>query len=130
MKIDIGKKIKDLRKSRDITQGKIAGELGWAATRFSNYEKNIRTPGIANLKIIADYFEVPLSYFINDSSPTDQKNTKQNAPVDLISQRQERAKQSAEDLMICLWHLLDEAKPDSFAAKNARALLARINTNQ
>ena len=63
MKIDIGAKIKTLRKGRKLTQQELADRLGITRATVSNYEVGRRSPHISELKRIADYFGVGVDFF-------------------------------------------------------------------
>ncbi len=63
MNIAIGSKIKTLRKGRKLTQQELADNLNVTRCTISNYETNRRQPHITELKRIAAYFGVDLSYF-------------------------------------------------------------------
>lgn len=63
MKIDIGVKIKNLRKGRGLTQEQLAERLNITRATVSNYEVGRRSPHISELKRIADYFGVGIDYF-------------------------------------------------------------------
>lgn len=63
MKIDIGAKIKTLRKGRRLTQEELAEKLGITRATVSNYEVGRRAPHINELKRIADFFGVGVDYF-------------------------------------------------------------------
>ena len=70
MKIDIGAKIKTLRKGRGLTQEQLAERLGITRATVSNYEVGRRSPHISELKRIADFFGVGVDYF--GVTPTDE----------------------------------------------------------
>lgn len=70
MKIDIGAKIRTLRKGRKLTQEELAERLGITRATVSNYEVGRRSPHISELKRIADYFGVGVDYF--GVTPTDE----------------------------------------------------------
>lgn len=63
MKIDIGAKIKTLRKGRKLTQQELADKLGITRATVSNYEVGRRHPHISELKRFADFFGVGIDYF-------------------------------------------------------------------
>lgn len=63
MKIDIGAKIKTLRKGRGYTQEQLAEKLGITRATVSNYEVGRRSPHISELRRIADFFGVGVDYF-------------------------------------------------------------------
>ena len=61
--MDIGSKIKSLRKSRRVTQQDFADKIGVSRSTLSCYEIGQRTPSIKTLQHIADMFGVGLDYF-------------------------------------------------------------------
>lgn len=67
----IGNKIKNLRKSRKITQQEFADAVGISRSTLSCYETGQRTPHIKTLQRIAELYGVGLDYFgvaeINDA---------------------------------------------------------------
>lgn len=58
MNITISKKIYELRKSKDITQEKLASEMGVSIAAVSKWETGNSIPDILMLCSIADYFDV------------------------------------------------------------------------
>ena len=61
--INIGAKIKTLRKGKKMTQEQLADALKITRASVSNYELGRRTPHLSELKRIAEYFGVGLDYF-------------------------------------------------------------------
>lgn len=61
--LNIGKKLKILRKSRKLTQERAAEELGISRCSVSNYECGRRSPQLSELKRIAKYYGVGLDFF-------------------------------------------------------------------
>ena len=59
----IGGKIKNLRKSRRITQHEFAEKIGVSRSTLSCYEIGQRTPNIKTLQQISDIFGVGLDFF-------------------------------------------------------------------
>ena len=67
----IGNKIKDLRKSHNLTLEELADILNkkypdtinFNKGRISKWENNREEPRLSSVKILADYFDVPLDYF-------------------------------------------------------------------
>lgn len=57
-------RLKELRKSRGISQVRLAMELSTSQNTISRYETGEREPGIAELIAIADYFDVSLDYLL------------------------------------------------------------------
>jgi two-component system chemotaxis response regulator CheY len=58
MEISVGKKIFELRRSKNITQEKLAAELGVSVAAVSKWETGNSMPDILMLCSIADYFDV------------------------------------------------------------------------
>ena len=56
--------MKEIRKSRHLTQLKLAMELNMSQNTISRYENNERDPGIAELILIADYFNISIDYLL------------------------------------------------------------------
>ncbi len=59
----IGIKIKNLRKSRKMTQHDFAEKIGVSRSTLSCYEVGQRTPSLKTLQHIAEMFGVGLDYF-------------------------------------------------------------------
>ena len=57
-------KLKELRKSRNISQLKFAMELNMNQNTISRYETGEREAGYAELIAIADYFNVSIDYLL------------------------------------------------------------------
>lgn len=63
MSQDIGRKIKQLRKARKITQEDLAERVKIKRSTISNYEIGRRTPHLKDLQKLAESFGVGLDYF-------------------------------------------------------------------
>ena len=57
-------RLRELRKSRGISQLKLAIDLNMNQNTISRYETGDREPGISDLIKIADYFEVSIDYLV------------------------------------------------------------------
>ncbi len=64
----IGKRIKELRKERGLTQGAFADELHVSFQAVSNWERGIAPPELENLLRIAEYFGVLVDDLLRPSS--------------------------------------------------------------
>ena len=60
---NIGLKIKNLRKSRRLTQQDFADKIGVSRSTLSCYEIGQRTPNLKTLQEIAELFGIGLDYF-------------------------------------------------------------------
>lgn len=59
----IGKKLKQLRKSKGLTQEQVAEKVDITRSTISNYEIGRRTPHLKDLSALASVFGVGLDYF-------------------------------------------------------------------
>ena len=66
-------RIETLRKSRNISQGKLEKELGFSNGSISKWKNSTPTP--ERLQKLADYFDVPLSYLLSGKSDEETKKT-------------------------------------------------------
>ena len=57
-----GKRLKELREERNISQPVLAKELGVSRAIVSFWENGLREPTLSNLIAIADYFDESLDY--------------------------------------------------------------------
>ena len=57
-------RLKEIRKSKGISQLKMAIDLNTNQNTISRYETGDREPGINELILIADYFNVSLDYLL------------------------------------------------------------------
>ena len=57
-------RLKEIRKSKGISQIRLAMELNTSQNTISRYETGEREPGIAELIKIADYFNVSVDYLL------------------------------------------------------------------
>lgn len=57
-------RIKELRKERNMNQSQLARALHVHQTAISQWEMEKTAPDIANMKMVADYFEVSLDYLL------------------------------------------------------------------
>ena len=63
----VGKRLKELRKERGLTQTDLAKEIGISLTSVKQYELGNRVPDKFNLTKIAKYFNVLEDWIIGDS---------------------------------------------------------------
>lgn len=59
--VELGKKIKQLRMKKELSQEKFALEIGMDRTYFASVEAGKRNISICNIKKIADGLEISLS---------------------------------------------------------------------
>lgn len=69
--LDIGMKIRKLRKIRDITLEKLAEDTGMSYSYLSELENNKHSISISNLQKLAEYFDIDMIHFLEK---TERKN--------------------------------------------------------
>ena len=66
----ISEKIKHLRKINKVTQKRLAKDLKISPQSISHYEAERRTPSLKLIKKIAEYFNISISYLVDDNYST------------------------------------------------------------
>lgn len=61
--MEIGEKIRHLRRSKDLTQHQMSELTNIPRSTISNYEVGRRTPHLKDLQNIGDFFGVGIEYF-------------------------------------------------------------------
>jgi transcriptional regulator with XRE-family HTH domain len=56
--------LKEERKKRKLTQEDIAKILNISRASYTLYETGKNTPTLENIKILADYYNVPIDYLV------------------------------------------------------------------
>ena len=64
---DLGKRIKELRTEKNISQNEMAKILGITQQAVSAYEKGLREPDLETLKKTANFFNVSIDYLLGRS---------------------------------------------------------------
>jgi transcriptional regulator with XRE-family HTH domain len=67
-KKDVGARVRELRQSRDLSQGKLAAALGIPATNVSAIERGVRGLSIQQLAKLAKALDVPPGEILNGHS--------------------------------------------------------------
>ena len=67
----IGDKIRELRTQKDISQQELAKVIGVSDQAISQWENNKKQPRMGSVEKLANYFNVPKSYLIEDSIDMD-----------------------------------------------------------
>ena len=58
--------LKELRKKKNLTQRGLAEKTGISLAMITKYEQGLNTPSIENLRVLADFFKVPIREFLED----------------------------------------------------------------
>lgn len=64
----LSSRLKELRAEAEISQYKLAEDLGLSRSMISNYEQGTREPDFGTLKTLSDYFDVSIDYLLGVSS--------------------------------------------------------------
>jgi len=62
--VDIGNKLKELRKQKKTTQTEVANFLGIKQNTYSQYENNVRQPDIDTVAKLAMFFKVSIDELV------------------------------------------------------------------
>lgn len=57
-------KLKELRKSKEMTQTQVANLLNMSKTGYASWEQGLSQPSIEQLKLLCSFFEVSADYLI------------------------------------------------------------------
>ena len=87
MKQTIGYKIKILRIRFGLSQQELAEKLYFSNRTISNWEKDLRVVSINNLEKVANFFQVPITYFTNDDENPLNFKTNETNPMKQIRVR-------------------------------------------
>jgi transcriptional regulator with XRE-family HTH domain len=72
----LGDKLRDLRIKKDVSQEEVATAIGKSPKTISAWENNNKSPRMGTLSALARYFNVPITYFIEDSTQTNKSTNK------------------------------------------------------
>ena len=61
---DLGERLQNLRKSRNLSQKEVSNALGISASVLSNYESGERTPSLENLMSLAGFYRCSTDYLL------------------------------------------------------------------
>ena len=96
MKMNIGNKIRELRKKKGITQEQLSSALGVTSQAVSKWEMSTGCPDIAMLPVIAGYFGVSMDTLFN----YDADKLEENIMNVLYSSRGGRLFEEAEEILL------------------------------
>lgn len=57
-------RLKELRKTKDLTQAQVAKLLNMSKTGYASWEQGLAEPGVEQIKILCDIFDVSADYLI------------------------------------------------------------------
>lgn len=105
----IGKKLRKLRKSKDMSQQELAEKIKITRSTISNYELGIRTPHLKDLQKFCQLFNIGLDYF--EIKPKDEAENLLNRAREVF-ESDEVAPQVKEQLYIDFMRLYLDMKGD------------------
>ena len=82
----IGSKIRELRKQQNITQEKMGSDLNIDRSIISRWESEKMEPTIEQLKMLSNYFKIPISLFFDEALI----NKKRKTNIDKLLQKMEK----------------------------------------
>lgn len=83
IKLKIGLRIRESRKSKNLSAVQLAEKTGFSAQRISNWERGFRTPKFKDAEILGDALGVSPTWllFLDIDQPTINKNSFQTIPI-------------------------------------------------
>lgn len=82
--MDTGKKIKQLRKEKKITQSELGKRMGISQQQIAQYENGKLKPKLETLHRIADALQIPRSILYNDMLPKEKSELVKRDMIDII----------------------------------------------
>ena len=79
--LEIGKKLKELRESKNISQEQLAKMLGVAEATIANYEAERRTLTIEKLQNILSFLDTDLIEFLSENKQECKGNNEKKIPI-------------------------------------------------
>lgn len=107
---DLGQRIKELRKSRGMTQQVLAEKLNLSRGQISNLEKNRRSLSLEQLNLLCDLFKVDMAFF--GVSPTAEESISLLERAKLLFESEKVSKEDKDDLYLSLMQLYLKSKKD------------------
>ena len=92
-----GKKLKELRKAKKITQKKLSEVLGYGYTAIANYESGRNEPSLQDLVRLADFLDVSVDELLGREYPSKKKEI--YACFDRLDEKKQEA-------ILCIMKLL------------------------
>ena len=71
--LDFNKRLKELRKTEEITQKQLGQIIGLSTSHIQSYELSKRKPSYFKLIALADYFDVSIDYLVGRSDDPERR---------------------------------------------------------
>lgn len=88
----LSNRLKELRHEKNVLQKDIAKKLNISTSAYGFYEQGKRTPDLATLESLADYFNVSIDYLLgrtNDRTTSIENSDKQHLSIEDLDLPQE-----------------------------------------
>ena len=108
MHTELGKKIKLLRKRRNLKQDDLANVLNISRGQISNLEKGRRGLNLEQLSTLCNYFKIDISYFICENTIDECENLLDKAK--LLFESNELSNGQKEDLFASIMKIYLNSK--------------------
>jgi transcriptional regulator with XRE-family HTH domain len=87
LKSEFCKRLKKLRKEKELTQNDISNFLGLTSyTTISKWEKGVNDPPIELCVKLAEFFKVSLNYLVGESNQRQEDSELEKVPVTVFTQ--------------------------------------------
>ena len=88
-KVSLAEKLVSLRKEKGLTQMELAGELHVSRQAISRWEVGYAMPGMDNLKLLSELYEVSVEFLLNDNltESSECRQDQKNAIVEIKSSK-------------------------------------------
>lgn len=112
----LGAKLKGLRKERNLTQQKVAMDIGLAQQSYSNYENGERLPDLATFLRLSKYYNVSMNFLLGEPEEIEER-PELDAYLDFIANSKEADKyrnlvRSSKELLFYFENLPNEDRED------------------
>lgn len=108
--MELGTRIKELRKSRHLKQDDLAEVLGLSRGQISNLEHNRRSLSLKQLQMLCEFFKVDLEYF--GVTPSAEEAISLLERAKLIFESDKVPTEDKDDLYLSLMQLYLKTKKD------------------
>lgn len=118
-KKEIGRLIKTMRLSRDMTQAEVAKRIHQSPSSITMYETGRREPDFQTLEALADIFNVPLSTLVDDTEDQRKVSAEQlTAPktiqARIVSFGMDSLPESEREKILSVLQVMYQNNPDLF----------------
>jgi len=110
--VALGKRIRRERLKLNLTQEKIAEDIGLTTAYIGQIERGERSPALDKLVLIANRLSVTIDYILSDSVAASE-SVSNNLMLQLFANRKEDEKMLAVNMVKMMFLFLDNSKTSS-----------------